>query len=93
MCKDLVQGLSSISFADDFNILVYKLLIESNYRILERTYIKCLEWARKFGIKFAPKKHKLIYFTIVTKRFNLSATIKIKEVEKSLTKEAKVLRV
>ena len=40
-----------------------------------------------------PKKYKLIHFTIVTKRFNLSVTIRLREVEKSLTKEAKVLKV
>ena len=44
-------------------------------------------------MKFAPKKYKLIHFAIVTKRFNLSATIRIRDVVKSPTKEVKVLRV
>ena len=93
MCKDPVRGLLSIGFADDLNILAYRLSTESNYRTLERTYIKCLEWASRFNIKFTPKKYKLIHFTTATKRFNLSAKIRIKEVEKSLIKEVKVLRV
>ena len=93
MCRDPVRGLLSIGFADDLNILVYKLSTESNYRTLERTYIKCLKWASKFNIKFTPKKYKLIHFTTVIKRFNLSATNRIREVVKSPTKEVKVLRV
>ena len=77
MCRDLVQGLLSIGFADDLNILAYRLSTESNYRTLERTYTKCLKWASRFSIKFAPKKYKLIHFTTAIKRFNLSATIRI----------------
>ena len=72
---------------------MYKLLTEANYKILERTYRKCLEWARRFNIKFATKKYKLIHFTIATKRFNLSATIRIRDVVKNPTKEVRVLGV
>jgi hypothetical protein len=93
VCRDPVRGLSSIGFADDLNILAYGLSTEANCRILERTHIKCLEWASRFGMKFAPKKYELIHFTTATKRFNLSATIRIGEVEKSPTKEVRVLGV
>ena len=44
-------------------------------------------------MKFVPKKYKLIYFTTVTKRFNLSATIRIRDVVKNPTKEVRVLGV
>ena len=72
---------------------MYRLSTESNYRTLERTYIKCLKWTSKFSIKFTSKKYKLIHFTIIIKRFNLSVTIRIREVIKNLIKEVKVLRV
>ena len=43
VCRDPASGLSSIGFADDLNILAYRLSTEANYKILERTHRKCLE--------------------------------------------------
>ena len=42
---------------------------------------------------FTPKKYKLIYFTITIYKYNLSASITLKEVTKELLISVKVLRV
>ena len=42
---------------------------------------------------FAPKKYKLIYFTITIYKYNLSASITLREVTKELLINVKVFRV
>ena len=42
---------------------------------------------------FAPKKYKLIHFTIAIYKHNLSASITLREVTKELLISVKVLRV
>jgi hypothetical protein len=68
-------GLLSVGFADDLNILVYSDSTEANCRTLEQAHERCLEWSRRFSMKFAPKKYELIHFTTKRSRFNLAATI------------------
>ena len=48
--------------------------MESNCQILEIGYTRCLDWARCYGMKFAPNKYKFIYFT-KSRQFNLQACI------------------
>ena len=61
-CNPTARTLAA-GFIDDVNILVYSLTIEGNCRQLEKIYKKCLDWARRFGLKFALQKYKLIHFT------------------------------
>ena len=42
---------------------------------------------------FTPKKYKFIYFTITIYKYNLSASITLREVTKELLISIKVLRV
>ena len=64
------EGLSAVGFADDINMLVYSRLMKSNCQILEIEYARCLDWVRRYGMKFIPNKYELIYFTR-SRQFNL----------------------
>ena len=51
------------AFVDDTNILTVSPSVAVNCRRLEEAHNKCLAWARKHGVKFAPNKYQLIHFT------------------------------
>ena len=65
------RSLSSIGFADDINLLTYGPSTQANCRKLERIHKDLLKWAQQHGMKFAPKKYKLIHFTRRCTKFNL----------------------
>jgi hypothetical protein len=44
-------------------------------------------------MKFTPQKYKLIHFTTATKKHNLQALIKVKEIKKLFLEQVKVLKV
>jgi len=43
ICQYPKEGLSTIGFADNINILAYNRSIENNYQILEVEYTRCLD--------------------------------------------------
>ena len=45
------------AFVDDTNILTISPSVAVNCRRLEEAHNKCLAWARKYRIKFAPNKY------------------------------------
>ena len=51
------------AFVDDTNLLTVSPSVAANCRRLEQAHDKCLEWARRHGVKFAPDKYQLIHFT------------------------------
>ncbi|TVY59574.1 putative RNA-directed DNA polymerase from transposon X-element, partial [Lachnellula suecica] len=93
ICERPFEGITAVGFADDTNILAYSESTESNCRKLERVHERCLEWARKHGMKFAPGKYELVHFTRRTKAFNLRATCIFGDVVKEPTAEVRVLGV
>ena len=90
ICNHPWEGLSGIGFSDDINLLVYSESTETNCRKLEQVHEKLLQWAQKHGMKFAPKKYKLIHFTR-SKRFNLEASICLGGIEKAPKAEVRIL--
>ena len=42
-------------------------------------------------MQFAPKKYKLIHFSRKTRKFNMQASIQIREIEKTLSKSIRIL--
>jgi hypothetical protein len=77
ICNRPKEGISGMGFVDDTHILAYGKSTEDNCRRIELAHYKCLIWARKFGIKFAPQKYELIHFTRRRKGFNLAATVNL----------------
>ena len=52
-----------VGLIDDTNLLTISPSAERNCRALERAHEKCLKWALRHGVRFAPNKYKLIHFT------------------------------
>ncbi len=92
LCNRPKEGLSAIGFADDVNMLAYGRSTESNCRILEAGHARCLDWARRHGMKFAPSKYELIHFTR-SRRFNLQASVHLGDTEKKPSPDIRVLGV
>jgi hypothetical protein len=93
LCNRLKERISVVGFSDDIHILSYRTSTESNYRNLERVHEKCIEWVRRYGIKFAPQKYELTHFIRARTKFNLAATLNFQGIEKQPSLEVKVLGV
>ena len=87
------RGVHSIGFMDDLNILVYSSSTETNCARLAKVHEKCLKWAQRFGVAFAPKKYELIHFTTARNKHNLQASIELGGVTKEPSKSVRVLGV
>jgi hypothetical protein len=68
---------SVIRFIDDVNILIFGPNIEDTYRNLERTYIACETWAKRYRSAFLPGKYTLLYLIRTLKRFNIKTKVQI----------------
>ncbi len=86
-------GVHTIGFVDDLNLLAYSKSTEQNCATLSQVHERCLDWAGRHGMKFAPHKYELIHFTTAKKKHNLQASIKVGETEKLPSLQVKVLGV
>lgn len=84
---------TAIGFVDDTNILAYGKSTAETCRLLEEAHSKCLAWAKKFGMKFAPAKYELIHFTRRSKKFDMTATVQLGEVTQTPKAEIRILGV
>ena len=73
------KDVSALSFADDINLLAFASSLKSNLLKLKSTHSKCLDWARKHSMKFAPEKYKLLYFSR-RRTDNLQLSLRLGEV-------------
>ena len=92
LCQRPKEGLSAVGFADDVSMLAYSRSTESNCRILEAGHSRCLDWAKRHGMRFAPKKYELIHFTR-SRQFNLGASVRLDGTEKQPSPDIRVLGV
>ena len=92
ICTTTSPGVTASGFVDDVNILAYSRSTASNCRKIEQVHQKCLAWAQRFGLKFAPQKYELIHFTR-RKGFDLSANIQLEGVVLDPKPEVRVLGV
>jgi hypothetical protein len=85
------QGVHTIGFVDDLNLLAYSKSTEQNCATLSQIHEHCMGWASRHGMEFAPHKYELIHFTTASKRHNLQATIKVGGTERHPSSQVKVL--
>lgn len=71
-------------------MLAYSRSTENNCRILEASHARCLDWAKRHGMRFAPTKYELIHFTR-RRQFNLRASINLGSVNKEPSPSIRVL--
>ena len=68
-----------IEFVNNINILMYNKSTKRNCEMLKKAWNKVVEWAKKYDFKFNERKHKLIYFSRISKRYNMNVNITLSE--------------
>jgi hypothetical protein len=57
------EGLASVGFADDLNLVAVARNAKDTKQVLEKAWETCSKWALKRGMQFAPNKTELLHFT------------------------------
>jgi len=60
---------------------------------LSKIYKRCEQWTQKHKSKFAKRKHKLIYFTRISKRYNIIVDVTLANYEVEVKQDIKILEV
>ena len=84
------KGVSAIGFADDTNLLAFFPSLKSNLLKLRTTHSKCLDWAGRHGMKFAPEKYELLHFSR-RRTDNLQLSLRLGEVVLQPKEEVRIL--
>jgi len=92
-CDDIRLRTSFTDFVNNVNILIYKKFMKCNCRVLSKIYNRCKQWSKMHNIKFSKTKHKLIYFTRISKWFNINVDVKLTRHQIDLKSDIRVLRV
>ena len=85
--------LSATEFVNDINILTYSESTERNCEMLKKAWDKVVKWTKRHGFKFNERKHKLIHFSRISKRYNMNANIALREHRVSVSINLRVLRI
>jgi hypothetical protein len=93
LCNNPRERLSAIGFVDDVNILAYGPTTQGNCSRLQQAHSKCLEWAKRHGIHFAPSKYELIHFTRRRNAFDLTASVNLEGITQEPKASVRVLGV
>jgi len=60
---------------------------------LLKIYERCEQWTQKHKLKFAKRKHKLIYFTRISKKYNIIASVTLASYDVEVKQNIKVLEI
>jgi hypothetical protein len=92
--KEVSGDVLGFGFVDDTTLITWGDSARSNCQRLTIAHDKCVEWARRFGAKFAPDKYQIIHFTRKKKvTEDLKSTITIQEHAAELVSSLRVLGV
>jgi len=64
-----------------------------NCQTLSRIYKRCEQWTQKHKLKFAKRKHKLIYFTKTSKRYDIIVDVTLASYDIKVKQDIKVLEI
>ena len=78
-CENVKLRLNVIKFVNDINILTYSELTEQNCEMLEKTWEKVVEWTKRHDFKFNERKHELIHFSKIFKRYNMNVNMTLRK--------------
>ena len=57
------KNMKTSGFIDDVMLVATGSNTKETNKLLEKAHEDCLDWAKKHGSKFAPKKYQLVHFT------------------------------
>ena len=92
-CKNVKLRFNVIKFVNDINILTYNESMKRNCEMLRKTWNKIVEWTKRHGFKFNERKHKLIHFSKISKRYNMNANITLKKHQINASTDFKILKI
>ena len=79
LCKNVRLYFNIIEFVNNINLLIYNESTKWNCEMLKKIWKKIVEWAKRHDFKFNKRKHKLIHFSKILKRYNINVNITLKE--------------
>ena len=92
-CENIKLCFNVIEFVNDINILTYNESTKRNCEMLKKTWDKVVEWAEKHNFKFNERKHELIYFSKISKRYNMNVNITLKEHRINASTNFRILKI
>ena len=91
--KNVKLCFSVTEFVNDINILTYNESTEQNCKMLEKTWEKVVEWTKRHDFKFNERKHELIHFSRIFKRYNMNVNMTLKKHRINANIDLKILRI
>ena len=92
-CKNVKLCLNVTEFVNDINILMYNESTERNCEMLKKTWKKVAEWTEKHDFKFNERKHELIHFSKIFKKYNMNINITLRKHRVSANIDLKILKI
>ena len=92
-CENVKLRFSVIEFVNDINILTYNKSIKRNCEMLKKTWEKIVEWAERHDFKFNERKHELIHFSKISKRYNMNVNMTLRKHRISANIDFRVLKI
>ena len=92
-CENVKLHFSVTKFVNDINILTYNESTKRNCEMLKKTWKKIVEWAKRHNFKFNERKHELIYFSKISKRYNMNVNITLKKHRINANTDFKILKI
>ena len=92
-CENVKLRFNAIEFVNDINIFMYNKSMKQNCEMLKKTWNKVVEWTKKHDFKFNKRKHALIHFSRISKRYNINARITLRKYWTSANIDFKILKV
>ena len=91
--KNVKLCFNVIEFVNDINILTYNELIKWNCEMLKKVWEKIIEWAERHDFKFNKRKHELIHFLKIFKKYNMNVNITLKKHRINASTNIKILKI
>ena len=92
-CENVKLRFNIIEFVNDINILTYNESTKWNCEMLKKTWNKIVEWTERHDFKFNEQKHKLIYFSRISKKYNMNVNIILKKYRINARTNLKILKI
>ena len=92
-CENIKLRFSVTNFVNDINILIYNKFTKRNCNMLKKTWNKVFKWAEKHKFKFNERKHELIHFLKISKKYNMKINITLKEHRMNANINLRILKI
>ena len=93
LCENIKLRFNVTEFVNDVNILIYNELTKQNCEVLKKAWEKVVEWTKKHGFKFNERKHELIHFLKIFKRYNINVNITLKKYRVNANTDFRILKI